>query len=75
MKSFTWSPPPTDMQVYLLTSPMRGRGSSNCCVCVCVCYRSSERYECFKRQSKITTESTQLMEQNYRRNWTKYSRF
>ena len=46
-----------------LTSPMRGRGSSNrcvcvcvcvyVCVCVCVCHRSSERYECFKSQSKV----------------------
>ena len=56
------------MQRYWLTSPMRGRGSSNhsvcVCVCVCVCYRSSERYECFKSQSKVPTESARRREQN-----------
>ena len=60
-----------------LTSPMRGRGSSNHCVCVCLCviYRSSERYECYKSQSKVPTEGTQRREQNERRNWTKNSWF
>ena len=48
----------------LLTLPMRGRGSSNHCVCLCVCFHSSERYEFFKSQSKVPTESTRCREQN-----------
>jgi len=49
---------------------MRGRGSSNHCVSVsvcvylCVCYHSSERYEGFKSQSKVPTESTRCREQS-----------
>jgi len=33
-------------------------------MCACVCYRSSERYECFKSQSKVPKENTQRKEQN-----------
>ena len=54
----------------LLTSPIQGEVLVIIvCVCVCVsvclcvCYRSSERYECFKSQSKVPTESARRREQ------------